>query len=94
VPCETQQPPNLASRPGGPPEQKKLDVTNPKYKARYAFARERAVKWLREQLKREGLDKQLSVAEKDVTPQLVQRMADAVRAKQAARRQKILGAQP
>jgi phospholipid/cholesterol/gamma-HCH transport system substrate-binding protein len=94
VPCETQQPPNLASRPGAPPEQKKLDVTNPKYKARYAFAKERAVKWLRGQLKREGLDKTLSVVEKDVTPQLVQRMADAVRAKQAARRQKILGAQP
>jgi hypothetical protein len=94
VPCETQQPPNLASRPGAPPAQKKLDVTSPKYQARYALAKERAVKWMRKQLVREGLDKTFSVVDEDVTPQLVQRMADAVRAKQAARRQKILGTQP
>jgi virulence factor Mce-like protein len=93
VPCETQQPPNLASKPGPPPEQRRIDTSDPKYRARYALAKERAVKWLREELDRTGLDKTMKVVDEDVTPQLVSQMAAAVKARQAAQRKKILGAQ-
>jgi virulence factor Mce-like protein len=75
VPCETQEPPNLESIPEPPPARMKVDVTSAAYKARYALAKARAVKWLRGQLKYEGLADQFEVIDEDVTPQLVSRLA-------------------
>jgi phospholipid/cholesterol/gamma-HCH transport system substrate-binding protein len=75
VPCETQQAPNLATEPGAAPPQRTIDVTSAAYQARYALAKSKAVTWLRKQLKLEGLEKQFSVIDKDVTPSLVDKMA-------------------
>jgi phospholipid/cholesterol/gamma-HCH transport system substrate-binding protein len=77
VPCETQEAPNLDSEPGAAPPQRRVDTTNPVYRARYALARQRAIKWLRSQLKLEGLDKTLEVVDKDVTAGLVSSLAEA-----------------
>jgi virulence factor Mce-like protein len=81
VPCETQEPPNLESIPEPPPPAMKVDVTSAAYKARYALAKARAVKWLRGQLKYEGLADQFDVIDEDVTPQLVSRLAAQSEAK-------------
>jgi virulence factor Mce-like protein len=75
VPCETQEQPNLESIPGGAPPQYKADVTSAAYKARYALAKARAIKWLRGQLKYEGLGKQFTITDKDVTPEILRRLA-------------------
>ena len=81
VPCETQQAPNLASEAAPPPPQTKVDVTSAAYQARYALAKARAVEWLRQQLKVEGLSKQLTVVDKDVTAGLLSKLAAAQKAK-------------
>jgi phospholipid/cholesterol/gamma-HCH transport system substrate-binding protein len=91
VPCETQQTPDLRSTPLAPPEQHQVNTKSAKYQARYVKDRAAAVKWLRRELERTGLAKTLRVADRDATPQLVSRMAAAVRAQQAARRKQILG---
>ena len=77
VPCETQEKPNLASKPGPAPPQRTVDVTKPVYKARYELAKGHAVKWLRKQLRLEGLDKAFEVVEKDITADLVDSLAEA-----------------
>ncbi|MGH2967923.1 MAG: hypothetical protein ACRDK0_02485, partial [Solirubrobacteraceae bacterium] len=77
VPCETQESPDLRSQPGAPPEQKQVDTGTKAFKDRYALAKGRAVDWLKEQLKREGLDGKLEVAEDDATQQLIDRVAAA-----------------
>jgi hypothetical protein len=77
VPCETQEKPNLTTVAGGPPVQHKVDTTSPAYRARYAEAKLAAVKWLRKQLKLEGLGKQFSVVENDVTKAVVDQLAKA-----------------
>jgi len=64
APCETQAPPDLRT----------ADTSSPAFQARYAKARAKAVDWLREQLKAEGLDGLLKVAEEDVTKQLVEKL--------------------
>jgi phospholipid/cholesterol/gamma-HCH transport system substrate-binding protein len=74
TPCETQQPPDLRTDPGPPPEQRQVDTSTPAFQARYAQARAKAVDWLRDQLKAEGLDGLLKVAEEDVTGQLVEKL--------------------
>ena len=91
VPCETQQTPDLRSKPGPPPPQRRVDTTTPEYRKRYEKDRAAAIKWLRKELDRTGMSDTLEVVEEDVTPQLVSRLAERVKAEQAARRQRILG---
>jgi hypothetical protein len=81
VPCETQEAPNLESTAAAPPPQTKVDVTSAAYQARYALAKARAVDWLRKQLKLEGLSKQLTVIDQDVTASLLSKLAAARGAK-------------
>jgi phospholipid/cholesterol/gamma-HCH transport system substrate-binding protein len=68
VPCETQEPPDLRSNiaPGDQVVAKGLPNT-PKARARYARARERAVDFMRKDLKRLGLDKQYRVSDREVS---------------------------
>jgi phospholipid/cholesterol/gamma-HCH transport system substrate-binding protein len=67
VRCQTQEPPDLDSVPGPPPQQKTVDTSNPLFKARYDLARGKAIDWLRGALKTEGLDSKLEVVDEDVT---------------------------
>jgi phospholipid/cholesterol/gamma-HCH transport system substrate-binding protein len=84
VPCETQQAPNLQSKPGPPPPQRMLDPKDPKIAARYALDKARFLKWFKKDLKREGLAKLgFKVSSKDVTPALLAKLAQA---RQAAHR--------
>ena len=71
VPCETQEPPDLRSDPAPPPEQRTVDTSSAAFRDRYAKARGKAVDWLRDQLKAEGLEDLLKVVEEDITEQLV-----------------------
>jgi hypothetical protein len=79
VACETQSPPDLRTNPAAPPEQREADTTTPAFQARYAQARAKAVDWLRDQLKAEGLDELLKVAENDATKELIDQVARAAR---------------
>jgi phospholipid/cholesterol/gamma-HCH transport system substrate-binding protein len=72
VACETQEAPNLASQPGPPPEQHQVDTSSAAFQKRYALAKGKAVDWLKKQLKVEGLDKKLSVTDKDATQGLLE----------------------
>jgi phospholipid/cholesterol/gamma-HCH transport system substrate-binding protein len=72
VRCQTQQPPDLASTPGAPPEQHQVDTKNPAYVARLAKARTTAIDWLKKQIKLEGLTGKLKVSDKNVTLSQIQ----------------------
>ena len=74
APCETQEPPDLRTKVAPPPEQREVDTSSPAFQARYAQAKAKAVDWLREQLKAEGLDDLLEVGDQDVTQQLVEKL--------------------
>jgi phospholipid/cholesterol/gamma-HCH transport system substrate-binding protein len=78
--CQTQQPPNLASKPGAPPEQHKLDTSSVAYKTELAKAREQAIGWLRDQLKVSGLDDQLKVSDIDATQATIDQLLKARKA--------------
>jgi virulence factor Mce-like protein len=67
VPCETQAPPDLRSRPSPAPPAIKIDNTSPAAKALELRAQTAAEKWLRGQLKREGLSGQLKVSSEPLT---------------------------
>jgi hypothetical protein len=84
IPCETQQAPNLQSKPGPPPQQRRIDTSNPVYQKRLAKAQAVAVEWLREQLKYEGLSGHFTVADKPVSRALVERLAAQAKASQGA----------
>jgi virulence factor Mce-like protein len=73
--CETQEPPDLRSQPGQPPEQRQVDTSTDLFKKRYALARGKAVDWLEEQLKFEKLDKTLKIADEDATKELLDSIA-------------------
>jgi virulence factor Mce-like protein len=75
VPCETQQAPDLRANAAPPPPQHQVNTSSPVFQARYAKARAEAVKWLQKQLKVEGVDDHLKVADKDATPQLLSKIA-------------------
>ncbi len=75
APCETQQTPDLRTDPAAPPPQHEVDTSSAAFQARYAQAREKAVEWLRDELKDEGLDGLLKVAENDATKQLIEQIA-------------------
>ena len=77
VPCETQEPPDLRTQVGAPPEQRTIDTSSPAYQERLAKAQEYASGWLKQQLKTERLDDQLKVGEQDATKDLIQRSARA-----------------
>jgi phospholipid/cholesterol/gamma-HCH transport system substrate-binding protein len=89
VPCETQQPPDLRTRVGQPPPQRRIDTNNPAFKARYELARKRAIKWLEGQLKYEGLDKLLNVVDRDATKGLIDQIGTKVKAARDAQAAKI-----
>ena len=78
TPCETQEPPDLRTNPAAPPPQRQADTSSAAFQARYAQARAKAVDWLRDQLKAEGLDKVLDVAANDADQQLIDRIAKQV----------------
>jgi phospholipid/cholesterol/gamma-HCH transport system substrate-binding protein len=80
TPCETQEAPDLRTNPAGPPPQRQVDTSSAAFQARYTQARAKAVDWLRDQLKAEGLDQLLDVANTDADQQLIERIA-----RQAAR---------
>src|SRR5918997_1505612 len=50
VACETQQPPDLRSKPADPPKQQQIDVNDPLFKARWAKVREFGIDWMRQAL--------------------------------------------
>jgi phospholipid/cholesterol/gamma-HCH transport system substrate-binding protein len=72
--CQTQEPPDLRSVAGPPPEQHQLDTSNPAYQARLAKARAKAIDWLRGELKTGGLDKVLEVSDQDATKALIDKL--------------------
>jgi phospholipid/cholesterol/gamma-HCH transport system substrate-binding protein len=74
APCETQEPPDLRTKVAPPPQQRQVDTSSPAFQARYAQAKAKAVDWLREQLKAEGLDDLLKVGDEDVTQQIVEKL--------------------
>jgi phospholipid/cholesterol/gamma-HCH transport system substrate-binding protein len=73
--CQAQEPPDLRSTPGAPPEQHTLDTSDPAYQARLATARGKAIGWLRGQLERDGLDHVLKVSGEDATTSLIDKLA-------------------
>jgi virulence factor Mce-like protein len=75
TPCETQQNPDLRSQPGAAPEQRQVDTSTKLFKDRYALAKGRAIDWLREEIKKEGLGDKLKVTEDDATKQLIDQIA-------------------
>jgi phospholipid/cholesterol/gamma-HCH transport system substrate-binding protein len=75
VPCETQQPPDLRSQAGPPPQQKTVDTSSEAFRERYERARGDAIGWLRDQLKLERLP--LDIDPEDVTRDLLERIRRA-----------------
>jgi hypothetical protein len=73
--CETQEQPDLRTKPAAPPEQKQVDTSSKLFKERNALARGKAIDWLEKQLKIEGLDKVLSIAKDDANESLIDRVA-------------------
>jgi phospholipid/cholesterol/gamma-HCH transport system substrate-binding protein len=70
VPCETQEPPDLRTRTGPGERQVARGLPNtPKARARYERAKRVAVRWLRRQLRREGLADEFRVRLKEATSQ-------------------------
>jgi phospholipid/cholesterol/gamma-HCH transport system substrate-binding protein len=67
VPCETQQTPDLRSKPGAPPEQHKADTSSQLFKDRWAKVRRYGIDLMKQQLKREGLADRFKVGNKDLT---------------------------
>ena len=67
VPCETQEPPDLTAirGPGDQVVARGLPNT-PKARARYERAKQRAVRWMRRDLRRLGLDRQFRVSSKEL----------------------------
>ena len=76
VDCETQEPPDLNSKPAAPPPQKQIDPNDPAFRKRYAEARDKAIAWLEGEIKRQGLEGKVEVGDKDATQELL----DQVRA--------------
>jgi phospholipid/cholesterol/gamma-HCH transport system substrate-binding protein len=73
VPCETQEPPDLRSQPGQPPQPRRVNWSDPAVRKASELGRERAVRWLRRDLDRLGL--KTKVAEDPIAPADVKRLA-------------------
>jgi ABC-type transporter Mla subunit MlaD len=63
TPCETQEPPDLRTRPAAPPTAIKVDQDAPGAAARRADAIDAVQDWMAEELQRSGLDKVLSLSD-------------------------------
>jgi phospholipid/cholesterol/gamma-HCH transport system substrate-binding protein len=74
-PCETQEAPNLDSKPGAPPPQRRIDTSTDLFQKRYSLARGKAEGWLKKQLKLEDLTGKLKIADKDATKALLDSIA-------------------
>jgi len=77
VPCDTQKPPDLASIPGAPPRQFRVNLDTPEAKARLAKSRDAAIKLVRHYLDVEGLSHRISVSVDDLTPELLAKVKPA-----------------
>jgi phospholipid/cholesterol/gamma-HCH transport system substrate-binding protein len=75
VPCETQQPPDLRSKAGDPPQQRRIDVNDPLFKARWAKVREFGIDLMRKSLEQEGLGDTFKVLDEDVTKGTIEQLA-------------------
>jgi phospholipid/cholesterol/gamma-HCH transport system substrate-binding protein len=75
VACETQEPPDLRTKAAPPPEQRTVDTGSAAFLERYEQARGQAVRWLRDQLRAEGLDQVLDVTRLDATQKLIDTIA-------------------
>jgi hypothetical protein len=75
VPCETQQVPDLRSNALPLPTAIKVNRSTAAYRVRSAKALQRSLRWLRQQLKREGLTGKLSVRAQPVTKAEIARVA-------------------
>jgi phospholipid/cholesterol/gamma-HCH transport system substrate-binding protein len=84
--CETQQSPDLRTEIGDPPPQKRIDTSDPKYVARWTKAQAAAVKWLRGQLKVEGLADEIKVRSKAATSEEIKSAISAALADKRAER--------
>jgi virulence factor Mce-like protein len=78
TPCETQQRPNLSTVTGPAPPQMRNDIDTPAEKLEYIKARTRAVDWLREQLKLQGMDGLFKVANSDLPASQLDDLANAL----------------
>jgi phospholipid/cholesterol/gamma-HCH transport system substrate-binding protein len=76
-PCENQQPPDLRSTPGAPPEQRRIDTSGKAFKDRWAKVRNYGIDLMRLSLKREGLAGKFKVVDKDITLDDIKRLAKA-----------------
>jgi virulence factor Mce-like protein len=92
APCEEQDPPNLASQPGAPPPQRRVDTTTPRYKRLEAKAKADAIEWLRGELEAQGLSDTIKVGEEYVTKAQLDKLAAQTKAERAAARKRILEA--
>ena len=77
VPCETQQTPDLRSKPGAPPPQRKADTSSQLFKDRWAKVRQYGIDLMKQQLKREGLADKLKVSDKDITLDGIKKLGKA-----------------
>ncbi len=66
VPCETQDAPDVQSKPAAAPQGHRISRSGERYEQRYSRAQSRALTWLRRQVKLEGLNKLLKVVSEPV----------------------------
>ena len=90
APCELQETPDLETVPGVPPPQRRVDITTPEFRSRYAKAKDRAVDWLQRAIRLEGLDKKIDVLDTEATLGQIEALGARKRAAEAAQRAKIL----
>ena len=62
VPCETQETPDLDTNPAPPPARVPTSMNTPEARERYGRAKAVAVRWMRDQVRYEGLDELLDVS--------------------------------
>jgi len=74
-PCENQQPPDLRSKAGAPPEQRQIDTSAPAFKERWAKVRKYGIDLMKLSLKREGLADEFKVLDKDATRATIEKLA-------------------
>jgi phospholipid/cholesterol/gamma-HCH transport system substrate-binding protein len=78
TPCETQERPNLSTVVGSPPPQMRNDIDTTAEKLEYVKSRSRAVDWLREELKLQGMDGLFNVADSDLPAGKLEDLANAL----------------
>ena len=66
-PCENQQPPDLRSRPGAPPEQRQIDPNGKAFAERWSKVRKYGIDLMKLSLEREGLADKRKVVDRDLT---------------------------